>query len=172
MEKVMRIFGNFKFRGEWSKPDPGFDGHIVVQDDGKFMGYHRELYGDVKGMESIHTELNKLRLVVGYIAPNNKDGAEGIAFMKLSREDNQSPFMYVVPDLAEIGEWAAPGLAGFFERKGAAKVSLEDVTDTDTTEIKDTIARLHEALLEADDEINISLLNQVDTCLELLQHVT
>lgn len=169
MSKTMRIYGNFEQFGEWSEPDPGFEGYIIVEEDGSFVGYQNELYGVVVGMEDIHNELNSTRYVTGYIANNNKDGAEGIAYLKLSREDRQTPLMYVVPNLAMNGNWAAPGWSGFFEPKGKAKVSLEEVPADDA--IVQRVNELRDLILNDDNPMNTNLLDQAYICLDILQNV-
>lgn len=170
MSKTMHITGNFEQFREWSKPDPGFDGYIVVSGDGSFIGYLNELYGPVIGMESLHNDLNRIRFITGYIANNNKDGEEGVAFLKLSEDENQSPLMYVVPNLAKEGSWAAlRGDLGYFERRGRAKVLLEEVAESD--DITEDIVCSYESIRNRNNPVNNSLLDQAHTCLDILQHI-
>lgn len=168
LSKTMRIYGNFEQFGKWSEPDPGFDGHIVVEEDGSFMGYQCELYGAVAGMESLHDDLNKLRFVIGCIA-KSKDDKDGIAYIKLSRNGRQAPLMYVVPNLEGEGDWSVPGSSGYFEPQGQAKVSLEDVPSADDIAAK--IKTLREAILADDDPMNIMLLEQAPLCRSVLKHI-
>ena len=166
----MRIFGNFQQFGEWSTPDPGFEGHIIVEDDGKFIGYHDELYGVVEGMESLDNDLNRIRFVFGYIANNNINDAEGIAFFKLSQDDDQSPIVYVIPDFTDdsSGSWAAPGFLGYFDPQGRAKVTVEEVAESE--EITSKINNLHE-LIKDSTPTNDELLGLAEICLEMLQNL-
>jgi len=161
----MRIFGNFEQFGKWSEPDPGFEGHIIVDDDGKFIGYLDELYGPVAGMESLCNSLNNIRFVTGYIANNGKDGAEGICYLKLSQDSNQSPLLYVIPNIIKEGEWAA-GSADDFLYRGRARVSLEEVAESDaiTTKIDD----LRKLIQDGDGSMNSLLFDQSHICLEIL----
>ena len=109
--------------GEWSTPDPSFTGEIVVDDDNTFHGYCNELY------DTDTPVLNKTRYIAGAIAPNGRNGKEGIAFYKLSNYHNQAPLMYVIPELGEYseGEWAALDWGTFFVID-EARVEIEEVT--------------------------------------------
>ena len=169
MPKIMRIFGNFEQFGKWSTPDPGFDGHLLLEEDGSFIGYLNELYGDVEGLEFLNNDSNNTRFITGYIANNNLDNAKGIAFLKLSRESKQSPLMYCVPNLEKEGHWAALGGYGYFEPQGKAKVSIENVEDN--KDIVDKINKLHELIKNDGNDINDQMLAQTQTCLDMLQHV-
>ena len=166
----MRVFGNFKQFGKWSEPDPGFDGYILVEENGRFIGYQDELYGTVVGLEDLHTELNLVRYITGYIAESNKNGTRGIAFYKLSMQEDQSPIMYFCPDLTEEGVWAVPGVTGYFEPQGKARVSIEDVSATDGL-VVGKINELHEQFANSDRLMIMELLGQVDACLDMLQNV-
>jgi len=170
MSKIMRIFGNFEQFGKWSEPDPGFDGHILVNDDGSFIGYQNELYGTVKGLEYLNNELNNIRFVIGHIG-KSRSGAEGIAFLKLSRESRQAPLMYVVPDLTKgAGNWAVlPSYFQTFEPEGGAKVSVETQELEDDSEIADKIHKLHDSIRKDRNYINDELIKLSGACLEALK---
>lgn len=170
MSRTRRIFGNFEQFGEWSKPDPSFDGHIIIDDDGYFIGYQNELYGAVADMEDLCNDLNNIRFVTGYIANNGKDGAEGICYLKLSQDSRQSPLLYVIPNIVKEGEWAVmPWLDSHFVCKGRARLSLEEVAESDaiTTKIND----LHMLIRDADNLVNNLLLDRSHICLEILHDI-
>jgi len=164
----MRIYGNFELpRGRWSEPDPGFYGHIIVWDDGKFVGYHDELYGGAEGMEFLDNEVNNLRFITGYITKNGHNGAEGIAFLKLSLDRRQSPIVYFVPDLEKgLGAWSTSD-----PRKnpnGRAKLVVEEVPDDDAVSTK--INDLYLRMTNDTDFVNRHLLDKVEACQAILEH--
>jgi hypothetical protein len=168
--QTMYLTGNFEQFGKWSDPDPGFKGHIIVENDGSFIGYLIELYGPVVGMESLHNDSNRIRLITGYIADNNKNSEKGIAFLKLSEDENQSPLMYVVPDIDQEGEWAALRMdSGCFERQGRAKISLEEVIESD--EITEKVDYFYRFMRSLNNPVNTQLIDQAYTCLDILRHI-
>ncbi|MDD3035390.1 MAG: hypothetical protein PHO93_00535, partial [Candidatus Saccharimonadaceae bacterium] len=165
LPKTKRIFGNFEQFGEWSNPDPSFDGHIIVDDDGKFIGYQNELYGAVAGMEDLCNDLNNIRFVTGYIVNNGKDGAEGVCYLKLSQDSKQSPLLYVIPDITKDGQWAAGSVDDFLYR-GHARVSLEEVAESDVITTK--VDNLRKLIQDNDGSMNRLLSDQSHICLEIL----
>ena len=170
MPETRHVFGNFEQFGKWSEPDPSFDGYIIVDDDGKFVGYLDELYGPVADMESLCNSLNNLRFITGYIANNGKDGAEGICYLKLSQDINQSPLLYVIPNLDQEGEWGTMlGVFEYFNHLGCARVSLEKVAESDVINAK--INNLHGLIRDGNSTMNNSLLDQSDVCLGILQNI-
>jgi hypothetical protein len=100
------LYGNFRHREEWVEPNPAFKGEIIVDADGNFYGYSKELY------QSIWPESLDTRALYGYYGPNDHMG-EGIAFYKLCSLPLQKPLLYVVEDL--LGE--VPGYWAYFQNE-------------------------------------------------------
>lgn len=156
MSKIFKISGNFMQYGEWSTPDPSFVGEIVVDDANTFYGYCDELYENRK---------SETRFLVGAIAPNGRNGRNGIAFYKMSNCSECTSLMYVVPDLeAPIsdGSWAELRF-GLFRPMGPAKVKIEEKDDSDFEKDEKRIkTKFNE--LDKNIPINSELLEQALIC--------
>ncbi len=98
MDRIYRLTGNFRQNGQWIKPNPSFSGEIVVNSEGMFYGWCRELYND----GPFNT-----RYLTGYYGPNDYMG-EGIAFYKLNNLGLPKPSLFVVEDIyGDIpGHWS------------------------------------------------------------------
>ena len=112
-ERMFKLTGNFQQFGEWSIPDPGFIGWVVVGDDGYFEGYMMELYPSV----------DSLRFVAGvYLEKTNQ-----LAYYKLIRSTNYAALLYCFKDVNNLGEWVSFQLNGRASRGGDAKISIEEI---------------------------------------------
>lgn len=162
MSKIFKISGNFMEDGEWAQPDPSFTGEIVVDDDNTFHGYCNVLH------DTDMPVLNKTRYLAGTIAPNGRNGKEGIAFYKLSNYHNQAPLMYIIPELGKCseGEWGALYCGTFF-MVDKARVEIEEVTYTYSIEDEKRIRTKYD---ELDKTINCHdrLLEQIQCCIDIL----
>lgn len=158
MSKIFKISGNFMQYNVWSEPNPSFTGEIIVDDAGVFCGYCTELYNSRK---------SEVRFLAGAFAPNGRNGKTGIAFYKMSNDPIQAPLMYVMPDLDNVqsGSWAAPGLFGYFEPQGKAKITIEEATYSEDDE-----SRIKSQFEEVDKSVNGNgqLLEQVQCCIDIL----
>lgn len=158
MSKIFKISENFMQHNVWSEPSPSFTGEIIVDDAGVFCGYCTELYNSRK---------SEVRFLAGAFAPNGKNGKTGIAFYKMSNDPIQAPLMYVMPDLDNVqsGSWAAPGLFGYFEPQGKAKITIEEATYSEDDE-----SRIKSQFEEVDKSVNGNgqLLEQVQCCIDIL----
>ena len=165
MSKIFKISGNFRQYGEWSTPDPSFVGEIVVDDANTFCGYCDELY------DSKMSALNKTRFLAGAIAPNGRNGKNGIAFYKMSNDGEQAPLMYVVPNLEDPsnGSWAALTPFGFFQPVGQARVEIEEKAASAFGEDE---KRIKAKFDELDKNINGNdqLLEQMQCCIDIIVH--
>ena len=168
MSKIIKISGNFFQYGEWAEPDPAFVGEIVLEDSGTFYGYCDELYDEEM------PDINKTRYLAGAIAANARNHKNGIAFYKLSNDDEQLPLMYVMPDLEDenSGEWAALStFSGYFQRVDSAKVKIEE-TNPDNPE--EEAERILNKFDELDQTINGNgqLIAQIQCCINILVNAT
>lgn len=122
--KIFKIKGNFEQNGEWSTPDPGFEGKIVVDDEGTLFGWCDELYE----MPSEATKEDKVRYLVGVY---NK-GDNQIKFYKLSNDRMQVPLLYerIFVDGEAVCDWSAASFEDsgvVFQKNGDAKIELEEI---------------------------------------------
>ena len=126
MGKIFLITGNFQQDGKWSEPNPSFSGLIAVDDNGYCRGWCDELY------HSKQPSKNKVRYLYGFLAKNRDNGNLGIAFLKLSNYERQTPLHYAMYDLQDEtrGEWASLQALSFecvgFVRQGSAIVKIEE----------------------------------------------
>ncbi len=169
MSKIFRISGNYisDKTGEWQTPDPSFTGEIVVDDHGQLHGYCNELYDH-------DIEENKVRYLAGYIAEHGNDDKKGICFLKLSNYEDQSPFMYTIPDLSNKesgGNWAAiVSPIPYFVPINDAWVEL-------TEEIAEDPEKEAQRIMDKYNEINLhvgwneDMVSQVDCCYDVLIHM-
>ena len=162
MSKIFKISGNFVQYGKWAKPNPSFEGEIVVDDANTFCGYCNELY------DSNMSALNKIRFLAGAIAPNGRNGKDGIAFYKMSNDTEQSPLMYVIPELENgKGEWAAASWDRGFFTIDEARVEIEEkltsVPEEDEKRIKAKFDELDKSV-----NFNKALLEQIQCCIDII----
>ena len=131
-KRCFKISGNFQQGGEWSQPDPGFIGYILVDEYGVFEGYTEELYA---------TSNDKFRLVAGVFVDDSK-----LVFYKLIASSDFAPLMYVYKNgISELGDWVAFDSDGA-HKGGSAKINLERIDDTPSIALE-TIAETKEAVL-------------------------
>ena len=75
--------------------------------------------------------------------------------------------MYVIPDLDDIqsGSWAAPGLFGYFEPRGKAKIAVEEMiySEDEESHIKSQFEKIDRSI-----NGNDQLLEQVQCCIDIL----
>jgi hypothetical protein len=77
---LYKFYGNFIQGGRWSKPEIGFSGEFIANEDGVIHGYCDELY-DTK-------DEYKKRFIVGRLIKN------GISFAKLTNSSDILPLIY------------------------------------------------------------------------------
>ena len=161
MSRIFSIFGNFVQFGRWSTPDPSFTGKIVVDDNDEFFGICEELYN------SKMSSINRTRYLVGAFAANGRNEKKGIAFYKLSNDYEQSPLMYVLPDIAdsENGSWTALTFLGYFQEQGKAKIILKEeaYSEDEKNRIKTQFDNLNKRV-----NGNDQLLEQVSCCKDII----
>lgn len=109
--KCFKISGNFQQYGHWSHPDPGFIGHILVNDDGSLEGYMDEQYGSY----------DSLRFVTGIFLEKEKK----LIFFKLGCSNRLAPLIYTFSNIDEEGAWNAFDFPNIVFC-GIAKVNLEE----------------------------------------------
>ncbi|MBR5389597.1 hypothetical protein IK146_03500 [Candidatus Saccharibacteria bacterium] len=165
MSRILSISGNFVQFGRWSEPDPSFSGKIVVNEKDEFFGFCDELY------RSDMSDINRIRYIAGAFAPNGRNGARGIAFYKMSNDPEQSPLMYVVPDLTnpESGSWAALSIFGYFQEQGKSKVI---VTEEVYSEEEENRIKAEYCALDKGINGNDELLEQIHCCKDIITHAT
>lgn len=165
MSRIFRISGNFMQFGKWSEPDPSFSGKIIVNEKDEFIGFCDELYC------SNMSEINRIRYIAGAFAENGRNGKRGIAFYKMSNDPEQSPLMYVTPDLAnqESGSWAALSIFGYFQEQGRSKIAIEEevYSEEEENRIKSKYQSLNKEV-----NGNNELLDQVYCCKDIIAHAT
>ncbi len=173
MSKIFDISGNFvtHITKDWKMPDIAFNGEIVVEPNGHFIGYCNELYDDLEEEE------NKVRYLTGYIANNNRDGKEGICFYKLSNFKLQEPIQYIMYDFEDekSGAWAIlltmPHIFTkpiiFFTLADRAKVSIAEKSVEDLDGEADRISRRFNEL-NTSIGWNNEMVNSVEKCYEIL----
>jgi hypothetical protein len=151
--------------GKWSEPDPSFSGKIIVDEKDEFIGFCDELYC------SNMSEVNQIRYIAGAFAENGRNGKRGIAFYKMSNDPEQSPLMYVTPDLAnpESGSWAALSIFGYFQEQGRSKIAIEEevYSEEEENRIKSKYQSLNKEV-----NGNNELLDQVYCCKDIIAHAT
>ena len=145
--------------GEWSTPDPSFVGEIVVDDNNTFCGYCDELYESRK---------SETRFLAGAIAPNGRNGKNGIAFYKMSNDKNQPPLLYIVPELENgKGEWAEASWNKGFFTIDEAMVEIEEKPTAALEEGEKLIkAKFNE--LDKSIDLNRALLEQIQCCIDII----
>ena len=122
---IFVITGIFQQDGKWSEPNPSFSGLIAVDENGFCRGWCNELY------RSRLPSKNKVRYLYGSIMSDKDGNILGIAFLKLSNYERQTPLLYAMYDLQDetSGEWASiqeMGINRFgFARQGGAVVEIE-----------------------------------------------
>lgn len=79
MSKIFKISGNFKKRNKWAKPDPYFEGEIIMRNDGIFYGYS--------------TEPKETKYLVGVITETER-GISDAQFYMMSNDYGVSPIFY------------------------------------------------------------------------------
>lgn len=166
LSKVMRISGNFEKAGKWS--DSIFNGYIIVEDNGYFVGYQDEFCLNTD--ETAHKESgNYLEwFITGYIVNNGRDGAEGIAYYKLPIKEDRLPILHVIPNHIEKGDWSEIEPEGCLAPQGVVLVLLEDAFGVDGS-IIEKISEAYSQVNSGDSVMNKELLEQVDACLYLLK---
>jgi hypothetical protein len=156
--RIFKISGNFQQKGEWSNPDPSFEGRFLAEDDGYFIGYMNELRD---------TPYSKLRFIAGYYSEDEERG--GICFYKFANDYGLVPLMYTFPIWAEFGQWAKLSLStGEMSRQGKAKMAIEEVAYSN--EIADAI-RTEYAKLDKTVNLNSGIAIQFYCCKYLLENI-
>ena len=163
MSRIFRISGNFMQFGRWSEPDPSFSGKIVVNEENEFCGFCEELH------HSNVLDVDRIRYIAGAFAENGRNGRRGVALYKMSNDPEQSPLMYVVPDLVipDSGSWAALSIFGFFQEKGRAKIIVEE--EVFSKEEENSIKAKYDALNQGING-NYELIGQIQCCKDIIIH--
>ncbi len=129
MGKIFRISGNLKDHGEWRKPNPSFEGEILVDDEDNFTGYCNELYSVRPELESELKGRYEFRFLAGSFAKNGKDGELGMCFYKMSNSEEIESVVCLVPSLEkpEEGTYFFVGPFNIFLPEDGVRVKLEEV---------------------------------------------
>lgn len=149
-----------------SDPDLNSVGEIVLDEDfSTFYGYW------IKKYEKDERTVFEKRYLTGAIAPNGRNGNNGIAFYELPNDNKITQIMYVAPDLKnpKCGEWATPGKYGYFEPRGRAKIVLEEQPYSE--EDDERISIIFEEV-DVSNINNVELLCQVESCIDVLANAT
>ena len=113
--------------GEWAKPDPAFEGKIVVDQGGKFCGYCCESCANESTKYSFaNPSARKTRTVVGALA---EEGAGySLLLFELSNNTEQVPLSYEIHDVSKANcIWSAKDPYGGFVPQGNARIALEEL---------------------------------------------
>jgi hypothetical protein len=131
VKRCFVISGNFMQYGQWSRPDPGFVGYIIVDEEGNFEGYMDEKYTKCPP-----------RFVAGVYVDQK------MAYYKLVNSSRLTPLVYIFPDIRENGLWAA--VNGGSELIGEpAKIKVEALEETSEllekiSQVKSDVSSGHE----------------------------
>ena len=160
LSKIFKISGNFMQDGEWVKPDPAFEGEIVVDKDGKFCGYCSQPH--ISESEKYYGENHdnrEIRSLVGAVAKEGK--GYSLLLFKLSNDDEQMPLSYEIHD-ASVADciWSAKDPYGGFVSHGNAKISLSEMPYSEK-EAKSIMAKFCEVDKNVGD--NEALICEVDS---------
>ena len=136
-EQFFMISGNYQQYNQWSQPDPGFVGHILIDEDGVFKGYMEDLYTHPTG-------ISPLRFVTGvYFEKDSK-----LAYYKLIDSYDYAALLYVFKNTSDLGIWIAFNI-GSSDFGGVAKIELKSVEST--PELLKKIQEIEEKVLKGPD---------------------